>query len=407
MRHPSLALILAGALTACSTATPESAGGSRTGPPTAEEAGRFLADVNETMRRLGVEAGQAGWVSSTYITPDTEAMTARANQHFIEAVAKYAKDATRFDGLTLSADQRRQLNLLKLSLVMVTPGDSKEAEELTKIAAGMEGTYGRGTWCERADACLDIEKITAIMAENRDAARLEAVWEGWHTIAVPMKKDYVRFVELANKGAKELGFPDTGAMWRAKYDLPPDEFTKELDRLWEQVRPLYLSLHAYVRMKLRAKYGDAVPEKGPLAAHLLGNIWAQDWSNVYPLVAPPSADPGFDLTAILEQRKTTATQMTEIGERFFTSLGFAPLPQDLLRTIAAREARRSRGRLPCERVGHRPRRGPAHQDVHRRNGGRLHDDPPRARAQFLSARLPQAAGDLPRRSQRRLSRGDR
>jgi peptidyl-dipeptidase A len=142
-----------------------------------------------------------------------------------------------------------------------------------------------------------------------------------------MKKDYARFVELANKGARELGFADTGAMWRAKYDMPPDEFTRELDRLWEQVRPLYLSLHAYVRLKLREKYGEQVPDDGPLPAHLLGNIWAQDWSNVFSLVAPPTTDPGYDLTAILKQRKMSATDMVRSGERFFTSLGFAPLPQ--------------------------------------------------------------------------------
>jgi peptidyl-dipeptidase A len=293
----------------------------------ADAARAFLDDVNDTMKRLGVEQGQAGWVYSTYITSDSEALNARANQHFIEAVARYAKDATQFDRVTLPDDLRREMNLLKLSLVMVTPSDPKEAEELTRIAASMEGAYGRGKWCERPDACLDVEQITKIMAENRDPARLKAVWEGWHSIAPPIKKDYVRFVELANKGAKELGFADTGAMWRAKYDMPPDDFTKELDRLWEQVRPLYVSLHAYVRMKLRAKYGAAIPDTGAIPAHLLGNIWAQEWNNIYPLVAPPAADPGYDLTQILEQRKMTPVQMVQTGERFFTSLGFAPLPK--------------------------------------------------------------------------------
>lgn len=316
-------------------------------PVTAEAARTFLADVNQTMLRLGRELNQAQWVQSTYITQDTEALSARANQTYIEAIARYAKEATRFDQVELTPDERRQLNLLKLSLVMVTPGDPKEAEALTKIAAGMEGTYGRGKWCPEAAApppsgtgesgrrpppaspagCLDIEAITEIMASSRDAARLRQVWEGWHTIAPPMKKDYVRYVELANKGARELGFSDTGAMWRAKYDMPPDAFSAELDRLWEQVRPLYVSLHAYVRMKLHERYGDAVPDKGPLPAHLTGNIWAQDWSNIYPLVAPRGADPGYDLTAILKQRKTGAIDMTRTAERFFTSLGFAPLPQ--------------------------------------------------------------------------------
>ena len=142
-----------------------------------------------------------------------------------------------------------------------------------------------------------------------------------------MRGDYARFVELSNKGAMELGFADTGAMWRSKYDMAPDAFTKELDRLWNQVRPLYLKLHAYVRMKLREKYGDVVPANGPLPAHLLGNIWAQDWSNVYPLVAPKNADPGYNLTGILKKRKMMPVEMVKTGERFYTSIGFAPLPQ--------------------------------------------------------------------------------
>jgi peptidyl-dipeptidase A len=142
-----------------------------------------------------------------------------------------------------------------------------------------------------------------------------------------MRKDYRRFVELSNKGAKELGFADTGAMWRAKYDMPPDDFTGELDRLWAQVRPLYLKLHAYVRMKLHEHYGDAVPASGPIPAHLLGNLWAQEWSNIYPVVAPKHADPGYSLTDILKTRKMQTLDMIRTGERFYTSLGFAPLPK--------------------------------------------------------------------------------
>jgi peptidyl-dipeptidase A len=209
---------------------------------------------------------------------------------------------------------------------MVTPSDPGEATELTRIASGLRSAYGRAKWC--ADAtCLNIDDITKVMAESRSEPELRRVWEGWHTISPPMRKDYARFVELSNKGAKELGFVDTGAMWRQKYDMPADEFTKELDRLWEQVRPLYVKLHAYTRMKLRAKYGDVVPSDGPLPAHLLGNIWAQDWSNVYPLVAPAASDAGYSLTDILKRRKTGATDMVKIGERFYTSLGFAPLPE--------------------------------------------------------------------------------
>jgi peptidyl-dipeptidase A len=165
------------------------------------------------------------------------------------------------------------------------------------------------------------------MATSRDPNELRDAWVGWHHISPPMKKDFVRYVELANKGARELGFADNGAMWREKYDMSSDEFSKELDRLWEQVRPLYVALHAYVRNKLREQYGDRlVPTNGPIPADLLGNMWAQTWDNLYPIVAPKDADPGYDLTEILKSRKTQPLQMVRYGEYFFTSLGFDPLP---------------------------------------------------------------------------------
>src|SRR4051812_10279986 len=280
--------------------------------PKPDDAARFLTGVNESMKRLEIEANQAGWVQQNFITDDTEALQARVHQRVTDAIARYAKEAARFDKVTVPADQRRELALLKNSLVMVTPSDPAEGEELTTIMARLESTYGKGKWCAdsaKPDTCMNIDAITKVMAESRDAAKLRQVWEGWHTISPPMRKDYARFVELSNKGAKEIGFDDTGAMWRAKYDMPPDQFTMELDRLWAQVRPLYLQLHAYVRMKLHQKYGDAVPLTGPMPAHLLGNIWAQDWSNIYPLAAPANADPGFSLTDILVRRKVSANDM--------------------------------------------------------------------------------------------------
>ena len=318
----SAGVLLAGALggwVACSSAP----------PPTLRPVGEFLKEANETTLRLGTVAGTAGWIYSTNITRDTEDLNARTNELAIDAGKRLAKEAAKYDQAQVTPEERRQLNLLKLALEVVTPSDSKESEELTKIASGLEATYGRGKWCRDAskpDTCLDIEKITEILAKSRDEKQIREAWEGWHTISVPMRRDYTRFVELANKGAKELGFADTGAMWRLKYDMPAEEFTKEVDRLWEQVRPLYVSLHAYVRMKLQEKYGAAVPAEGPIPAHLLGNIWAQDWSNVTDLVSPGTADAGYSLTKILEQRKTSATDMVKMGERFYTSLGFAPLP---------------------------------------------------------------------------------
>src|SRR5215471_11719630 len=297
-----LTLALSLAILGCS---PAGAGSNNT--LTSADAKKFIDEVNDTLLKLNVESQQAGWISESFITDDTSSLNARANQRLIDKTAQYAKEAARFDHVEVSPDVRRELNLLKLSLVMATPSNPKEGEELTKIAADMDGEYGKGKWCEdpkKPETCLDIDKITNIMRDTgAGEKRLRQVWEGWHTISPPMRNQYVRFVELSNKGAKELGFSDTGAMWRSKYDMPPDAFANEVNRLWDQVRPLYLKLHAYVRMKLRQKYGALVPEKGPIPAHLLGDIWAQDWTNIYPLVAPANADKGYDLSQILVNRK--------------------------------------------------------------------------------------------------------
>src|SRR6266536_3490339 len=315
--------LLAAACLATGCAAPSSA------PPSASDVKAFLDNANETSKRLGIESGRAGWVQQTFITDDTEAIAARANQLAIEAGARFAKGATKFDKVDVPDDQRRQLNLLKVGLVLAAPSDPKESDELTKIAARLESTYGKGKWCPdpaKPDACKNVDDATKIMAASRNEKELRATWEGWHSIGPPMRGDYTRFAALSNKGAKELGFADTGAMWRAKYDMPPDAFTKELDRLWDQVRPLYVKLHAYTRMKLREKYGAIVPAEGPIPAHLLGNIWAQDWTNIYPLVAPPNADPGYDLSQILKKRNMPPLDMVRAGERFYSSLGFEKLP---------------------------------------------------------------------------------
>jgi peptidyl-dipeptidase A len=300
--------------------------------PTAEEAKAFLDGAEARLLSLSEEAGRAAWVQATYITDDTEILSARANQRQIDATVQLVKESRRFDGVELPPELARKMKLLRLSLTMAAPSDPKESEELTRIAAGMEAAYGKGRACTEGEKdlskCLDINQVTRVMAESRKPAELLSLWRGWHAVGAPIRKDYQRFVELSNKGAREIGFADTGAMWRSKYDMPPDDFSRELDRLWEQVKPLYVSLHAYVRSRLREKYGDGVvPAGGPIPAHLLGNMWAQSWENIYPLVAPANADPGFDLTKILKARKLDSREMARYGERFFVSLGFAALPE--------------------------------------------------------------------------------
>ena len=299
--------------------------------PTVEEATRFVADAEARLAVMGVDQQRASWVQSTYITDDTQIIAARENEKLINAGVELAKGAARFDALELPYDVRRKLNLIKLSLVSPGPSDPALTAEMARIASELEAAYGSGQYCPpgvTGDKCLDIGEVTNIMRENRDPKRLLEVWRGWHTVSPPMREKYQRYVALMNQGAKELGYSDVGSLWRSNYDLPPEQFAAEVDRLWGQVKPLYESLHCYVRWNLTKKYGkDVVAPGQPIPAHLLGNIWAQEWGNVYDIVAPPKSERGYDLTKILNARKDIdELAMVRYGEGFFTSLGFAKLP---------------------------------------------------------------------------------
>ncbi len=301
---------------------------------TPAEAAAYIKDVEQHLNEIGVKAARAQWVQSNFITDDTEALSSAANEQLIGATTKYALGARRFDGLKLSPELSRKLTLLKLALPMPAPNNDAERKELTVIAASLEADYGKGKFCVNndKDKCYDLTAAEKIMRTSRDPQQLLDLWTGWHSIVQqgnkPMRERYTRFVQLSNKGAQEMGFKDTGAMWRSNYDMPPDAFAADIERIWQQVRPLYLSLHAYVRSQLVKKYGpNVVPPNGMIPAHLTGNMWAQSWENIYDVVAPPNQAPTFDLTELLKEKNVDEMEMVRDGERFFTSLGFEPLPK--------------------------------------------------------------------------------
>lgn len=297
--------------------------------PTVEGARAFLDDAEKRLFDLGVKASRASWVYENFITEDTEQIAADANQEANTVNAELAKKAHVFDRVALPPEMTRKVKLLELATNFPAPNDPTAQKELAQVLASLDGDYGKGKWCPDREngKCLDVTAVGKLMATSRDPEELKRAWIGWHAVGAPMRQRYVRMAELGNQGSRELGFADAGALWRSNYDMPPDEFAKQLDRLWEQLRPLYLSLHAYVRGQLVKKYGrEVVSANGPIPAHLLGNIWAQEWNNIYPLMDSPKPPKSYDLTKILQERHTDARGMVKYGEGFFTSLGFAPLP---------------------------------------------------------------------------------
>lgn len=298
------------------------------GAPTVAEAEAFMNKAEAQLAELSVKVNQANWVHENFITDDTDALAADANDEQTAVTTELVEQAKRFDGLRMPPDLARKFLLLKLSLPAPGPKDPKLRKEMSQIAVSLDSDYGKGKACDPSGKCLDITQVENVLAESRDPQELKNIWMQWHAIGAPMRQRYARFVDLSNQGARELGFKDTGVLWRAGYDMPPDQFDAEVDHLWEQVRPLYLSLFTYVRARLSQKYGpQVVPPDGPIPAHLLGNPWAQAWGNIFPLLGLPENSRGYDLTELLRAQKLDAHGMVKYGENFYKSLGFAPLPQ--------------------------------------------------------------------------------
>lgn len=301
--------------------------------PTLAEAKTFLDEAEAQLFDLGNKAQRAAWVHQNFITDDTNQIAADAGEVVNTLTVELAKKAHRFDNLKLPPEMARKMLLVKLSIGFPAPSNAAEQKELASVSASLEGDYGKGKWCpDSANAagegkCLDITAIEQKLAASRDPEELKRLWLGWEVVGAPMRDRFARQVELGNKGSKELGYADVGVIWRSQYDMPPDAFAKDMDRLWDQLRPLYESLHAYVRGQLRKKYGtELVPDRGLIPIQLLGNLWGQEWNNIYPLMDSPKPAQSFDLTKILQDRHTDAHGMVKYGEGFFTSLGFAPLP---------------------------------------------------------------------------------
>ncbi len=312
----AVAACLAGLLPACG------------GGKAPESAGDFAARVHAELQKAGNENAMAAWVQQTYITPDTEALAARAAEREQAEYARLIEESRAYEGQDIPADAARTIRLLKFGLAAPAPADPEKRAELANIEARMTSAYGSGKYCpDGPDSCRNFDQLSATMAESRDPAVLLDAWKGWHAISPPFRQDYQRFVELANEGARGLGFADLGELWRAGYDMSPAEFEAETERLWSQVKPLYQGLHCYARARLQKKYGrELVPDGKPVPAHLFGNMWAQQWNNIYDLLEPYPGVSNLDVTAALERQHYDATRMARSAESFYTSLGFPALP---------------------------------------------------------------------------------
>jgi peptidyl-dipeptidase A len=311
---------------------PKPAGGAaEVDKPSTEQAQAFVEQTDAKLRELWTAESKAAWTHATDITDEHAKAVAAASEQSMAFINQAIKDARKLDGAEADPDTLRQLKLIRTATTLPAPNDAAKRKELAELVTKLDSMYATGKWgCadkESAD-CKDLGAAEDIISNSDDYDEQLRAWEGWHSISPPMRPLYQRFVELANEGARDIGYGDTGELWRSGYDMSPAEFEAEMERLWQQVKPLYTQLHCHVRAKLGEKYGtDKVPANGMIPAHLLGNMWAQEWPNVYDDMIPYPDQPSIDVTAGLQRAKFDELKMVKTAENFFVSLGLDPLPE--------------------------------------------------------------------------------
>ena len=326
-RNFFLALIfVALGFAACSQEASNEAESGAAATPT-ETPEEFIARANAEYADLLIEVGAANWVRSTYITEDTAILASRAAVKYAEWHGDIVSQSLAYDGMEMKPETRRAMDLLKLGTSAPSPNDDAKRRELADISTEMEGMYGAGEYCDASGECRGGQALEELMTSSRDYDELLDAWTGWRTVSVPMRDKYTRFVELANEGANELGYPDLGTMWKSNYDMTPAEFEADTARLWDEVKPLYDELHCHVRAKLGEVYGtDKVPQDGPIPAHLLGNMWAQSWGFLYDVMEPYPGTSDLDVDSTLQTKNYSPQEMTRSAESFYVSLGMPRLP---------------------------------------------------------------------------------
>lgn len=328
------AIILAAGifLVSCQPASPSlKEGAGKNNNADKKTAETFIADVNRRYMDIYRETNAAQWAYVTYLNEDTALLATKANERLMALDKEILAEAREFSEQPMAAATAKAYTNLTQGKTLLPPDTPEERTALAQLGINMEGIYGSGKYCKTLNGkqhCRDLNQLSDVLVKSRDYDELLDAWVGWRTVAPSYKKDYVRFFEIANSGARAYGFSDLGASWKSGYDMPSSKFEADVERLWAQVEPLYKSLHCNVRTGLAKHYGaDKVPSNQPIPAHLFGNMWSQQWGSIYDLVTPYPGVGDLDVTAALVKSKKDAVAIAKTAENFFTSMGLRPLPQ--------------------------------------------------------------------------------
>jgi len=303
--------------------------------PTALEAGSlevqaalFIQTAEEELRQSAVRSTFASWNYESNITDATQKVSDRATEAASLLTKKLGKEAQKFDIAQIqNLDVKRKLKLMKNIGTAALP--KQQLKEFIELTTNMGKAYSTAKVLDRetGQKSLSLEpELTTILARSRDPATLRYYWEQWREQSgKKIRNMYHKYVGLYNQAAKANGFVDASLMKVSAYES--DTFQQEMEDTWQGLRPLYQQLHAYVRTKLGEHYGpDVVPGRGPLPAHLLGNMWAQSWNNIADILRPFPTKPSINVTGEMIRQGWTPRKMFEKADDFFQSMGMDPMP---------------------------------------------------------------------------------
>src|SRR4029453_17073035 len=102
--------------------------------PTAAEAKAFVEQAEAKLAVANEYAARSSWVRANFITEDTQWLEAKAGAEQNALATKLAKQAARFNGVTVDPVTARKLKLLKLYLTLPAPDRPGAATELANIS---------------------------------------------------------------------------------------------------------------------------------------------------------------------------------------------------------------------------------------------------------------------------------
>ena len=301
-----------------------------TTPPPAErsvqdEADDFLGFYTPMMVGLYAEMVRASWTASTDVSDEHTGLRTGADTIWGAFVGS-GFVITRARTLLEHRDELDDSTVRQLMMVLENAAIAPQTNpDLARRRVAHESSqsalldgYGfclnrRGENCRTPITTNDIDRV---LAESNDLTERLRYWEASKEVGLALRPGLGELRDLRNATAREMGYPDFFAYRISNYGMTPDEMMQTLDRLLEEVRPLFDALSCWTRHELAQRYRHRGEVPAQIPAHWIGNRWAQSW---------PGLVDGVDMDALVSDKEPE--WIVQQAERFYVSMGFPELPQ--------------------------------------------------------------------------------